>query len=531
MRDGSGLRWWPAVVVLTLFVGFLGRAWWLVDQTRQDKVMQTMAATVIALLLLLIWFVLASRAPWKGRLAVLGAAIVAAVAASQILTIRGVSGDLVPILGLKARFEEPSNVVDSAHGAENRAAFGPARLDRGVSRDYPQFLGPSRNATVPGVRLASDWQASPPREVWRREVGAGWSGFAVVDKRAVTQEQRGDQEQVVAYDLATGEVLWRHADEARYETTIGGVGPRATPTIEGDAVYTLGATGILNALDLATGRPLWSHDILKEHGAGNREWGKSGSPLVVGERVVVSAGGASNRSLVAYDRSTGELAWTAGSDTSSYSSPVLLELAGRRQILMRNQSSIAAHDSETGEILWSESWPAEQPNVAVPLALGADRVLVSSGYGVGAKLYRVSETAGAFDVATLWESPRMKAKFTNLVEHEGFVYGLDDGVMVCLDPATGERRWKKGRYGHGQVILAGDLLLVTTEHGEVVLIEPNPEELRELGSLVAFDGKTWNPPALAGSLLLLRTDSEAALYALPAVAGWREADRSGFEGG
>lgn len=510
------LRWWPAAVVLILFGGFLARSWWLVEQTRQYTVMQTIAATFFALVLLLLWFLLASRAPWKWRLTALGLAVLAYVVASQMMTIRGVSGDLVPIFGFKGGSEG-----DSAKGSSgDKAVRTSGRLEGAARGDYPQFLGPNRNATVGGVQLARDWDASPPREIWRREVGAAWSGFAVKSNWAVTQEQYGQEEQVVAYDLATGEVRWRHADATRYETTIGGIGPRATPTIADGAVYTLGATGRLNALDLETGERLWSHDILKEHGANNREWGKSCSPLMVGDLVVVSAGGVSNQSLVAYDRVTGEPAWAAGTDTSSYSSPVLAELGGREQILIRNQGSITAHDPVTGEVLWSEDWPADQPNVAVPLLLGDNRVLFSSGYGIGSKVFEVGDGGvdGGLDTELLWESPRLKAKFTNLIRHDGYVYGLDDGVLVCLDPATGERCWKKGRFGHGQMILVGDLLLLTTEKGEVLLIEPNSEDLRELGSFAPFEGKTWNPPALAGSLLLLRTDSEAVLYELP-VAG------------
>ncbi|MCP4202565.1 MAG: PQQ-binding-like beta-propeller repeat protein [bacterium] len=511
---GRPIRWWPAAVVLILFGGFLARTWWLLDQTRQYSVMQTIAAVLLALVLLLLWLLLASRAPWKWRLTALGLAILAGFGASQMMTIRGVSGDLVPILGLKGRSERDSAALAPV-ASEDRAVRASGRFEGSVRGDYPQFLGPSRNASVTGVELARDWDAAPPREIWRRAVGAGWSGFAVAGDWAITQEQDGDEEQVVAYGLETGAERWRHADPTRYETTIGGMGPRSTPTIADGAVYTLGATGILNALELATGKRLWSHDILKENGARNREWGKSCSPLVVDGLVVVSAGGVSNQSLVAYDRATGELAWAAGTDTSSYSSPVLAELAGRRQILMRNQGSMTAHDPATGKILWSENWSAEQPNVAVPLLLGGNRVLFSSGYGIGSKLFEIAESNGTLEPRLLWESPRLKAKFTNLVAHRGFVYGLDDGVLVCLDPSTGERCWKKGRYGHGQMILAQDLLLLTTEKGEVVLIEPNPDELRELGRIAPFEGKTWNPAALAGSLLLLRTDKEAVLYELP----------------
>lgn len=509
---GRRIRWWPAVLVLALCA--LAEAWvWLrPGPIRQMRVIETFIVSFVGVLLLLLWFLFFSRARPLWRWLALAAVGVAAVFFSQFVTISGVTGDLVPILGWKGG--------GSGGGGEVALAGGPGAAGAG---GYPQFLGPRRDGTVRGVRLARDWETSPPREVWRRPVGEGWSGFAIAGQRAVTQEQHGPEERLVAYDLATGEELWHQAQPARYETTIGGIGPRATPTIAAGRVFALGATGVLTAVDLETGELFWRRDVLAEHEATNPEWGKSCSPLVVDGRVVVSAGGVSGGSLVAYDAETGELAWAAGSDRSSYSSPVLAELAGTRQIVIMNAGSFAGHDPATGEMLWDHPWPADQPNVAVPLLLPGDRILGSSGYGIGAKLLALSADGGAdgdggddgLRASMVWESPRLKAKFTNPVLHEGYVYGHDDGVYVCLDPATGERCWKRGRYGHGQTILAGDLLLVTTEKGDVVLIDPSPEEHRELGRFSALSGKLWNPPALAGNYLALRTDREAVLYELP----------------
>jgi outer membrane protein assembly factor BamB len=231
--------------------------------------------------------------------------------------------------------------------------------------------------------------------------------------------------------------------------------------------------------------------------------------------VVVSAGGADGRSLVAYDAATGQPSWHAGSDGSSYSSPLLARLAGSEQIVIFNRGSLAGHDPESGALLWEHPWPAAQPNVAQPLPLPEDRLLASSGYGVGSKLFQLSREQEVTRATLVWESPRLKSKFANLVFHQGSVYGLDDGVLVCLDPATGERRWKAGRYGHGQVLLAGGTLLVQTEGGEIVLVAPDPSGLKELARFQALDGKTWNPPALAGHLLFVRNDREAAAYDLP----------------
>jgi outer membrane protein assembly factor BamB len=238
------------------------------------------------------------------------------------------------------------------------------------------------------------------------------------------------------------------------------------------------------------------------------------SPLLVGGLVVVQLARVGS-SLTAYRRSDGEPVWRAGEDSGSYSSPILATLAGRRQILLVNQASIAGHDPESGELLWREPWPHPGEKITPPLLLGDDRLLVSAGYGAGARLLRVQPAASGFAVEEIWESRRLKSKFASMALHRGIVYGLDDGVLTALDPQTGKRIWKHGRYGHGQLILVGDLLLIQAENGDVALVEATPEGHRELARLPALEGKTWNPPALAGRHLLVRNNREAACYELP----------------
>ena len=254
---------------------------------------------------------------------------------------------------------------------------------------------------------------------------------------------------------------------------------------------------------------------MEENGGELPEWGKSSSPLVLGSRVIVSAGGRENRSLVAYDAASGEPVWAGGTGGASYSSPVVVDLAGRKQILILNDRTIAGHDPETGGVLWEHAWPPGL-NVTSPVPLSNDRVLVSTGYGTGSKVFRIAPGPdGALHAGLEWASLRLKSKFANLVVYDGWVFGLDDGVLTCLDPATGERKWKAGRYGHGQLLLVEDVLLVQTEEGEIVLLEPSPEAQKELTRFAALDGKTWNPPALAGRYLVVRNDREAAVYELP----------------
>ncbi|MGQ9589061.1 MAG: PQQ-binding-like beta-propeller repeat protein [Planctomycetota bacterium] len=481
---------------------------------RQARIERTYVVVGSFGALLVLWTLFLSRLRLAARLAIAAGLLAAGGLGAALVRFRGVTGDLVLILEWRTREPPARELPPEAQAAK----VAPSDLDAAEAAwlDFPQFLGPERNGTVPGVRLARDWVARPPRLVWSRDVGAGWSGFAVSGRRAFTQEQRGEEEIVACYDLLTGALLWAHADRARFEKSFAGVGPRATPTVEGKDVYALGATGILNCLDRSSGARRWSRNVVEENRATPPEWGVAGSPLVLGRLVVVNAGGPEGRSLVAYDRSSGEIVWSGGSDRAGYSSPARATIAGVPQVLVFNHSSVAAHDERDGRPLWGWPWAYGKPNVAQPLAVPGDRVFVSSGYGVGCALLDVRRTAkGAYVVEEAWQTTSLKAKFANFVRRGDFVYGLDDGTLVCVDLETGARRWKGARYGHGQLLLVEDLVLVSAEQGAIALVEAVPDGFREAARHPALGEKTWNSPALAAPYLLLRNDRRAACYELP----------------
>jgi outer membrane protein assembly factor BamB len=506
------IRWWPVRVILTLMVVAVAaiRLWPI--SSHQQKNIYTAEAIILALLLLLLWVLFFSRLRWFVRLAVFSGMAAGIALTACLFRIHGVTGDLVPILEWRWKRPEAMALTPS----KEASPANHANLVEQTTNDFPQFLGPQRNATVAGPLLARDWKAEPPQKLWLQPIGPAWSGFAVLGSYAVTQEQRGEDELVVAYDLNTGKAQWSHSDQAHYNTTLAGEGPRATPTIVSNRVYTMGATGILNCLDLETGKRIWSKDIIQDNQSHVNGWGMSGSPLVLDQIVVVDAGGSNGRSLVAYNAATGDFVWGGGNAGAGYSSPLPATLAGTRQILIFNSRHVAAHDPVSGKVLWEYPWPGGHPHVSIPVVLPDDRVLISSGYGTGSELVQVKKQAdGNWSASRIWKSIRLKAKFTNVVYRDGFIYGLDDGILACLDAADGSLKWKEGRYGHGQVILSGGLLLVTDESGDVVLVEPVPAEHRELTRFSALHGKTWNPPALAGAYLLVRNDKEAACYRLP----------------
>jgi len=435
-------------------------------------------------------------------------------AAAALFRVRGVSGDLLPIV--EFRWHDYSQVSSTSVVNGLRAVAALATTNGAA---FPQFLGPNRNGVLPGPRLETNWSAHPPEVLWRQKIGAAWSGFAVVGEFAVTQEQRGDDECVVAYALTTGRQLWLHRDAAHFNTTIAGEGPRATPTIVSNRVFTFGATGLLNCLDLATGSRLWMCDVLAVSGGKLPDWGFTSAPLVVNDLVIVHGGEGAAHSLHAFRTTDGAPVWSAGEIDPGYAAPVLMELAGVTQVLAFNHGSITAHAPDNGEVLWSRPWGNGNVVCSSPVMVSTNRVLFSSGYGYGAELFEVTNQAGKLSAARLWKSPRLKSKFGHLFVLEGCGFGLDDGVFAAIDLADGSLRWKEGRYGHGQGLLVGELYLLMAENGELVLLRPTSDAPNEQARWRVFNGKTWNPPALAGGLLLLRNDQEAACLRLRVAAG------------
>ena len=476
----------------------------------------TLFVFAVALLVFLVWLLLKSPFPRRTRVgSTLGiVALLAAVIFGLKWTTRidgTYTGAGVPRLAWRWSAPPDANLAALPSADPSRSV---ADLATTTSNDFPEFLGPGRKNALEGVHLARDW-STPPKQLWRQPIGLGWSSFAVVGDFAVTQEQRGPKELIVCYEVLGGKAVWEHENEARFSEWQGGDGPRATPTIDAGRVYALGATGILDCLDGASGKVIWSHDILADHHVSNTDYGKSSSPLIVDDLVIVTGGGSSGPSLIAYHKQTGQEAWSAGNERPGYASPVLATLAGVRQILTINSQSAAAFDVSDGHLLWHYPWPGYLPKNVQPIPLDGDRVLIGAGYGVGSAVLQVKANGSALSVEPLWSNRYLKPKFANMVVHDTFVYGLDDGILTCLDVRDGKRMWRGGRYGHGQLLLVDDLLLVQEESGDVVLVEATPSAFHELTSFPALSGKTWTCPALSGHRLLVRNDREAACYVLP----------------
>jgi outer membrane protein assembly factor BamB len=409
----------------------------------------------------------------------------------------------------RAPAEAPSAPPQRLAHAERAA--GQAESDA----EWPGFRGPRRDGVVPGARLETDWSSSPPVELWRRAVGPGWSSFAVKGDLVYTQEQRGDEEVVAAYRLSNGDPVWRHADSARFFEANGGVGPRATPTLDHGCVYAFGATGILNALDAADGTLLWTRNVASDTAHKVPYWGFSSSPLVVGDVVIVAAAG----QLAAYDRATGEPRWKGTAGRQGYSSPHLATIAGVPQVVMVSHTATTSVSPADGTVLWEHAWPGV-PIVQPALTPEGDLLIAASGDS-GTRRLAVDHANTGWKVEERWTSLGLKPYFNDFVVHEGHVYGFDARILACIALADGERKWKGGRYGNGQLLLltAQDLLLVLSEEGELALVAATPERFSELARFPALHGKTWNHPVLVRDVLLVRNGEEMAAFRLAPPRG------------
>jgi outer membrane protein assembly factor BamB len=382
----------------------------------------------------------------------------------------------------------------------------------GDSPDFEsRFTSPS-----PKIDLANaKWDQSPPTAAWRHRVGPSWSSMTIVDGHLITQEQRGDQETVACYDVATGDELWAHNEKARFSESLSGDGPRATPSFCNNRLFSYGATGLLNCLSPSDGHVLWSKDVLKEAGGKEPQWGLSVSPLAVDNLVVVFAGGSENRGLIAYDSESGKQIWTAPAGTESYSSPQMMTIAGVRQVVMLDNKGLHGYDPADGKLLWEHL--TENPAFSAMLQphLVGDRDLVV-GWDNGTVRLALAVENGQWAVTEVWNTNKLKPGFNDFVIHKDHIYGLDDGIFCCVDLETGKRLWKAGRYGFGQIILIPeqDRILVLGEKGDVILVAANPKKLEEVGRFKAIEGKTWNHPTLAHGKLFVRNNEEMACYPL-----------------
>ena len=605
-KEGPGLRLWPGVVLVVL-IGFSA---FVAPLLMPDSGAIGILGPAAGGLLIALWWLLFSRAPWVERLGALAVAVVAMGAASRFVHISIATagmGYLLPIMsigvlgvalvlsavvtrrfgttarrasmaaalvlatlgftlirtgGIGSRMDlhwrwtptpeelllareaaapplppvkaadadaAPNPAASAAPAAEKPAVAeaDKASRDRGETPPepitpvaaetaiWPGFRGPQRDSVVRGVSLDTNWAVTPPVEMWRQPVGPGWSSFAVSGDRMFTQEQRGEDELVSCYNLTTGKPVWRHSDKARFWESNGGAGPRGTPTLSGGRVYTLGGTGIVNVLSAADGSLVWTRNAATDTGAKTPIWGFAGSPLVVDDMLVVAASGR----LVGYDLATGAPRWFGPKvGGGGYSAPHFVNVSGVPQVVLLRGGGAVAVAPKDGAVLWEHTWEDGASIVQPGLAENGDIALAGADASGGSGMRRLALSSGAsgWTVETRWTTRGLKPYFNDFVVHEGHAYGFDGSILSSITLSDGKRNWKGGRYGGGQMMLLADqdLLLVSSEEGDIALVSANPAEFHEVARFKAVEGKTWNHPVLAGDVLLVRNAEEMVAFRL-----------------
>lgn len=386
--------------------------------------------------------------------------------------------------------------------------------------EWPQITGPGFDRKT-AETLPTTWAKGGPKKNWEIKVDGGFGSFVTGDGRAYLVVTENSRETAIALDRKTGKKLWTTpfgpADYTRggdrgASGNDGGDGPRATPAFAGGKVFVLGGKFDLYALDAASGRVVWKHDLIKEFGGSELHWSNAASPLVVGDRVFV-AGGGRGQTYLAFNATDGAVLWKSGSDRATYSTPVLAKLHDKEQILFMVERGVVSIDPANGKELWHYPFPYRTATAASPV-VWQDIVNCSAGYGVGGGAAKITRSGDTWEATELWRSPGNRdtaAHWSTAVVQDGYLYGLyghgeyGNGAFKCIDIRTGKVQWEKRGFGHGQVIMAGGKLLVTSDAGRLVLLEPNHEKYSELATTKAIDGKVWASLALSDGQVLMRS--------------------------
>ncbi len=446
----------------------------------------------------------------------------------------GFSGEMWP--QFKFRFARNAPELRSVSEA-SRDSIDSSDPSAVAIADSLGFLGNERTGVIHERLFSIPNSAEEVQVLWDQGIGQGWSSFAVASDRAVTLEQRDDQECVTCYRLADGELIWIERHEAEHFNSLGGTGPRSTPTIHGGRVFAQGATGKLWCLDLETGDTHWSVDLLELAGWDQLKsetaiaWGRAGSPLIVDGLCVVPYGGPDSiknqgRSLIALDAETGEIRWTSGEDQISYASPALMTLAGVRQIVSVNEKTITGHAINDGTAVWSFDWPGQSnggANCAMVIPAGENQFLIGKGYGGGSALVKIHEDdSNELHAEAVWDSTSvLKTKFTHACVDGDVAYAISNGSLEAVTVDSGDRRWiqpRSSRFGQGQILLVADTIVAQSESGDVAMVDADPTKYSERVRLPALSSKTWNIPTVAGRHLLVRNDRQAICFLLPPVS-------------
>ncbi len=372
--------------------------------------------------------------------------------------------------------------------------------------EWAQWRGPNRDGISSETGFLKNWPQEGPKVLWHIPLGDGYSGISIAQGKVYTMFADGNDEFVVCLDASDGVEIWRFRSGTKF-TEQRGDGPRSMPTIHGDSVFALGAEGKLYALDASDGTKLWAHNFVAEFDSKIPTWGFSSSPLIEGNLVLVEAGGKDGKSIVAFNKTTGDVVWTTHTDEVGYSSPISIDFGGTRQIIFLTSKTLLSLAPENGQIYWKYPWP-EGINIATPIFIPDDKIFISASYDKGAVLLKMIADGNGIGIEETWKSRVMKNHFNSSVLQDGYLYGFDNAILTCIEANTGEEQWRQRGFGKGSLLLADGYLIILGEGGKLALVEANPSEYKEKARFQLFDDKCWTVPTLAGGKLYLRNQKE-----------------------
>jgi outer membrane protein assembly factor BamB len=378
--------------------------------------------------------------------------------------------------------------------------------------EWPQWRGPRRSGVSAETSWRADWPAKGPRAIWKKKAGAGYSSLAVANGRVYTMLREDDDEAVICWNAQTGKQIWKHTYAGKYAKhkfdADYGPGPRSTPTVDGDFVYAVGATGIFHCLRADTGKVEWRKDLLEQFGADNIRWGVSFSPLVDGDLVFTNPGGPNSGSLAAFDKISGKLKWRNLDDAAGYSSPVVSTARGVRQIVFFTASGLVGVAPDTGDLLWRFPWETNYGcNIATPIAV-SNYIFISSGYGRGCAVVEVDKDAsGGLRALRVYEHNEMCTHFSSSVLYKGHIYGFNESKLTCMDFRTGKTLWKESGFKKGSLLIADGRLIVLGANGKLAAGPADPGGFKATSSFQVSREKCWTAPVLAEGKLFVRDES------------------------
>jgi hypothetical protein len=427
--------------------------------------------------------------------------------------------------GLSWRWEETAEDRLLAQRSHAQPAKNEPIDDAGAQAflqpEWPGLRGPKFDGVQHGLRFSDDWKAQPPQELWRIAVGPAWSSFAVAGPYLVTQEQRGESEFVVCYDADSGKEAWTHDEPGRFFDSLGGLGPRATPTIHGGYVYALQANGKLLKLDPQNGKAVWTVDLGDVAKIKPPMWGFSSSPLIQQGKVIVYAGSeqAETGHIFAFDDNSHAVAWSKPAGKMSYASVQTIDVLGTTYLALLSELGLHLYKPDSGDVVLGYPGKHNGYRALQPQVVDGDKIVIPTGLGTGTRLVQASLKDDKLELEEVWTSLDMKPDYNDILVHKGFIYGFDNNIFSCISLKDGKRQWKGGRYEKGQAILLADsdLIIVVSERGELVLLRATPDKLQQLAKIPAMKGKTWNHPVVVGNRLYVRNAEEAVCYELATV--------------